>query len=190
MTVPYLCRQNSILFSFTSLSILLSSLTFTACKKRPGLPDSELATISIQELDSDGYDRVEFGLTGKTPNLTGFEPRFFDKGVGVINEQVKAGAYSVKLNYLKGSEVVYSADFCGPDLRNNVEVVLVPGDNWVIINVCDRDEEPIYANVSIVPKLHTKDKDNGSNDEGEDQTDVPADDQSDDQSNPSDVNPI
>lgn len=153
MKPPFFYFTSPFVLSMTSFGVLISSLLFTACTNGSEAPSSRLATVSIEELEAAGYDRLQFALTPLTQGLNGIDTKFFDKGQGLISEQVPVGTYRVTLSYLNGEEVIYSADFCSGEIRNNEAVTLVAGDNQVIINICNSNEEPIHANVSIIPRL-------------------------------------
>lgn len=104
------------------------------------------AELVLEELGTEDYHSYYFDMLGLDQEIYQSGKQRIDKGNGSINVKVPVGLYDIKLEYFRGSELVYSADHCRNTIRNSIRKLL-PGKNRIKINICD--EQGILVNNGI-----------------------------------------
>ena len=123
-------------------------------RKKPTSTDNDLATIVINELNADGYERAEMEVVALSPGASSSPRQSFQRGNQTMKEAAPVGRYLIKLDFFHGTDKVYSADYCPDPLRNN-EVDIKSGVNSPDIEICNQMKVPLNISVVITPILDT-----------------------------------
>jgi len=117
--------------------LLIGSLGAASCQtaKRKGGrgAGSKLATVSVKEISTEDYDRMELRAwpAGESKDVGSLFQ--IARGQGVIEVQVQPQRTSFQLEYFKNDQLVLSSTVCGDDHTFDLK----PGPNPVTIYVCD-----------------------------------------------------
>ena len=137
------------------LAMIVSAASGCQFGKKHRKADSTLATISINELATEGYQRYEFEIVTLEGTSFSLPRKSFERGHGKIGQTVPRGKYKIMLDFFQETAKVYSADYCESTVRNN-EVNLKSGMNELNIVICNINKMPIDAELVITPVLRTK----------------------------------
>ncbi len=125
---------HSRLLLFNSVFVL-STLMLLACNPSSS-PDEEssVSEISIAELGVEGYDRLEFEMQSSDANFQVPTINLL-RNQSTINVKVVPGTYKIRLDYFLGKQLVFGADLCPEDKKNNTKT-FVAGPNPTSISIC------------------------------------------------------
>lgn len=121
--------------------VAISTVLAPACQKRKA-GDANVSEIKIGELNTEGYDRFEIEMNSKDKEEHSIPTQKLPRGTLTVDLKAFPGEYTIRLDYYLKDKLVFGADLCPDDKKNNVKT-FVSGPNEVSINICKADGDAI-----------------------------------------------
>ena len=107
------------IFRVSCATCLLIFITMAACKKNALQYESNVASISIRNLDSISYDQLHVLIMEESGQKTVYDKKTPQGTSQQTETSLPVGTYTFTLNYLKGTETIVSTDYCQSPTKNN-----------------------------------------------------------------------